>query len=768
MHNKKKERTLIMRVFKSGEIKMQKIIDDFVLSMEQEGMAPSHPSDIKADDKRRDYHISGDAKHKKKGYYRLKIEGEFGVGFFGDYRTDECKSWYSKPDRKISPGEMSAINERIKLQREQHEAEQKEAWDKAAVAAQDFLLFISDCTEHPYLSKKQVNPYGLFISGDGLIIPMTDGYEICNYQEIKPDGTKLFLKGAKKQGAWFEITGDDTILICEGYATGASLHKATGHTIVVAFDAGNLVAVAPKIKEKYPKSTIIICADNDHETIDRKTGKNRNTGLIKGKEAAALISCRLVYPEFKNPEGLTDFNDLHVTEGLQAVRDKVSGKAEIAPAGVLNPQIDNSQARGGELIQDDWMSGLQRDKGENLVQRSTTNILLVTANDARLNGVFKYDSFAKRIIVYKCPPWENEQIFNVRPLHDYDYIRLESYLESQWGLKASKDKCADAIDSSAKLPKNTVNPASDYFNGLKWDNIPRLGDWLKKYVSDGKQPDNYLTMVGIKFMCGLAARAMTPGVKFDTMVILEGKQYAGKSYLSRIIATIEGEEYFLDDFKEIENKDALMKLQGKLVVEFPEISTMRRAEVNDLKAFLSRTSDVFRPPYGRNTMESGRQCVFIGTVNPEGPYLRDVTGNRRYWPISCRNKLDLENLKKIMPHLHAEAAHLVKNGELLYLNDTEYDLATIEQDKRVMTDIWVDKVNEIIGSRTEIATDDILFEMNIPVERRNQVVYNRLMHTMISLGFVSDRVGSGKNRRRGFVKIGTQESFNDINEEIPW
>ena len=733
---------------------MQEIIDDFINAMSTHGVAPASASDIKADDKRHDYQISGDPKGKKKGFYRLKIDGDFGVGFYGDWRIGECHSWHSKSKKKFTEKEKQEFAQRLRLEKERQEKEEKELHEKTAIEAQDDILFLNEADpSHPYLVKKGIKPYGVLQREKSLLIPIYDEKQIWSYQTISEDGEKYILKNGKKLGNWFKIEGgEDTVILCEGFATGASIHEATGATVYVAFDAFNITQIAPKVKKIHPLSEIIIAADNDHE-------KKINAGLKYGKQAANLLNCKLVYPDAV--KGETDFNDLHKSKGLDAVKDKIQGAStsslqpEQAAEGVILPCEDGSQALGGDLSPPipDWQEGLQTSKNGTVLPRSTVNLLLILANDEQLNGVFAYDSFAKKIIVRRCPPWELDEGFKVRQLMDFDYVRMEAWLERKWDLKTGKNRIADAIESTATLPFNTINPASDYFNSLVWDGTSRLDDWLYKYVSDNNQPKNYLSLVGRKFICGLAARAMKPGIKFDTMIILEGRQYAGKSFLSRVMATINDEDYFLDDFKDIENKDALMKMQGKLVVEFPEISTMRKAEVNDLKAFLSRTHDVFRPPYGRNTIESGRQCVFVGTVNPEGPYLRDVTGNRRYWPVSCRDKLDIAAIKEIMPHLHAEAAFRVKNGEKLWLDDSEYDLCVIEQDKRVMTDIWIDRIEDIVRGMDEIATDDLLHEIGISVDKRNSIVYTRISQSMISLGFVSDRVGGGRNRKRGYRRV---------------
>jgi putative DNA primase/helicase len=775
---------------------MQNIVDDFINAMNAAGISPSN-TDIRADNKLHGFHISGDPKSKKRGYYRLRIDGDFGYGYFGDWRDGDYHAWHTKCPQKYTPEEKKAFAERRKRIEAEEKAAQEATWKEKAQEARDFCLFLDGATDHPYLRAKGIKPHGALISSFDLILPMTNGEAIQNYQKITPEGEKRFLTEARKQGFWYTIEGDDTICLVEGFSTGASVHEATGHTVICAMDAGNLVAVAPAIKAKYPTNKIIICADNDHGKTDRQ-GRPRNTGIAKGKEAADILQCAMIYPEFREDERhLTDFNDLHAAYGLDAVLNRIRASiARPADGGVpLDPVHDDVQPAVCDPAppeqkkqskntpqkppkNDAWRGALIYTKKGGLEPHSTTNVLLMMEYADELEGVFRYDSFSKRILVVKQPPWEDVTAFEVRPVNDFDYVRLEGFLELKYGLKCGKNKCADVIYSTACLPANEFNPARDYFESIPdtWDRVPRLDTWLKDFASDGSQPSEYLALVGRKFVCGLAARAMNAGIKFDTMLIFEGKQYAGKSFLSRLLGTIEGREYFLDDFKDIENKDSLMKMQGKLVIEFPEISTMRRAEVNDLKGFLSRQVDVFRPPYGHNTLESPRQCVFVGTVNPEGPYLRDVTDNRRYWPVACRDKLDLSHFAKIIPQLHAEAAYRVKAGEPIYLTtDEEYDLCKIEQSKRQAYDVWEDKISECVGVKDFVTMSDILLSLNISIDKATPMIHTRITQTMVALGYTPERLAIGGMRKRGFKRKGalTQETLDYTSdagneEDIPW
>lgn len=737
-------------------------IQEFCAAMAQNGCAPFSTADIKADDKRRNYRLIDDPPKKKRGYYKLKISGDFAFGFYGDWRGGECFSWHSKSENKYTKNELYILREAARIEAEKERERIKKLRQKKAEEAQNFLLFLDECQpDHLYIARKKIKHYGVLTESGRIIIPMQIDGIICNYQAILPDGKKLFLKDAIVSGASHVISGDKAkICVTEGFATGATVHEATGYETHVAFNAGNIEHVVKNLLKTHQKETILICADNDHETI--MNGKPYNTGIEKAQKVLEKYGTNFVYPTFKEPKGKTDFNDLALSQGIDAVKLIIQGAVYASPPdsnagreGLVTHSSPVSNAPSGiapEIQYDDDFKNQLIQTSKGLDVRSTTNSFLITLNDPPLRGVYKYDSFSKQILITRAPPWEDESTFSVRPIADYDYLPLECYLETVWGLKTNKSKCADIIERVATLDKHTFNPASDYFNALEWDGVPRLSNWLSKYVTNGKQPSDYLSIVGTKFLCGLAARAMKPGCKFDTMLILEGVQYAGKSYLSRIMGTVGNAEYFLDDFRDIENKDAMMKMQGKLVVEFPEISTMRKAEVSDLKAFITRQTDEYRPPYGRNVKISPRQCVFIGTVNPEGPYFRDLTGNRRYWPVACRGKLNLDELKKIMPLLHAEAAHLVRNGHDLWLDDVQYEIAKLEQKKRVIHDLWTEIIEKHIQYLDSVSTDDLIQAVGIPMERRSPIVFTRISQVMAGFSWEECRVYEAGIRKRGYKR----------------
>lgn len=230
-------------------------------------------------------------------------------------------------------GVVLAPEERERQQREraerlrEAEAERRAAYDAAASRCKEMWDRFAGVTDAPYLEAKGVDAFGVKQDGLNLIIPVrnVDG-EMRGFQAIAPEGQKSFARGIEKKGNFHLIGGEDKdlsqgeILICEGYATGASLHMATDMPVAVAFDAGNLRSVAEAIRERHPNAAIIICADNDHT-------RENNVGVEKAKEAAQAVGGIAVIPEFSREEkarGLTDFNDLHRSRGLSAVREQVA------------------------------------------------------------------------------------------------------------------------------------------------------------------------------------------------------------------------------------------------------------------------------------------------------------------------------------------------------------------------------------------------------------------------------------------------------------
>ena len=229
----------------------------------------------------------------------------------------------------LSPAEKQRQERTARLQAQ--EQERAKAHEAAAQRCQAMWDSFSWASSSPYLERKGVSAFGLKEDQGNLIVPLKNAEgQLRGFQAIAPDGQKTFARGMEKKGNFHLIGADEKdlsqgeILLCEGYATGASLHMATGKAVAVAFDSGNLLPVAEAIRAKYPNAAITICADNDH-SIQRE-GKPYNVGLEKAKMAAQKVNGSVKTPLFTEKEksqGLTDFNDLHKARGLEAVRHQL-------------------------------------------------------------------------------------------------------------------------------------------------------------------------------------------------------------------------------------------------------------------------------------------------------------------------------------------------------------------------------------------------------------------------------------------------------------
>jgi len=300
------------------------LFDKLLLDIEEN--IEASPGEIIADGTIHRFDV--DAVGDKKGWYAAHFTEEVSYAVYGDWSEGQIYRWHSLKDTVITPAQSkklkSAMLEAQKIRNEERALEKSEATKKC----KELWNAVADAPDdHPYLKKKGVKPYGIKLhqSNNNLIIPVLSSGEISSLQSIKESGKKSFFPNGKVSGG-YHLIGDvgPLVLICEGYATGASLYEATGIPTVVAFNAGNLPKVAKELKKEYPDANFIICADNDKWT-------SGNPGRTKAKEAAKVCSGIVAYPKFKQPDidqhgKLTDWNDYCKLYGLNAVRKSLQPK----------------------------------------------------------------------------------------------------------------------------------------------------------------------------------------------------------------------------------------------------------------------------------------------------------------------------------------------------------------------------------------------------------------------------------------------------------
>jgi putative DNA primase/helicase len=271
---------------------------------------------------------------KKDLWYVLFLDG-VPAGSFGHWsRLPDGYNWQAKADSTLTPQERNQIKERREQAQAARQAAQAEVHTACIVKAESMLNASSDPDpEHAYITGHQITPHGARQLKDMVLIPLRRGKVLTGLQIIMPDGSKKFLTGTEKQGAYFVIKGGTLVILCEGWATGCTIHELTGATVLVCFDCGNLLKVAQDSRLKSPKGDFIICADNDRLTAG-------NPDLTKARAAALAIGARLAVPVFPADNG-TDFNDLARLEGQEAAKACIDSAALVDP--VAAPELDDFQ-----------------------------------------------------------------------------------------------------------------------------------------------------------------------------------------------------------------------------------------------------------------------------------------------------------------------------------------------------------------------------------------------------------------------------------------
>jgi len=299
----------------------------------------------------------------------------------------------------------------------------------------------------------------------------------------------------------------------------------------------------------------------------------------------------------------------------------------------------------------------------------------------------------------------------------------------------------------------------EYFDALpEWDGVERIGTWLLDYCAvvptdDGQRA--YVNEVGRRWLISAIARIMRPGCKADGVLILEGRQGARKSTTLRILA---GDDWFGDSLPNLQSKDASDYVRGKWIIEMAELSNMNKAEVEVVKAFISRNSERFRPAYGRNEITYERQCIFAGSTN-KTDYLRDETGNRRFWPVKVGPRCDTTSLKRDRDQIWAEALKCFNDGEPWWLAEDIETTAREEQESRVSQDIWEGNVLQFLAGRPETSVAEVAKgALDLDIGRSDRATSNRIMSVLIRNGWVqSGRFTSGENKGRSRFIRGDEE-----------
>ena len=396
-------------------------------------------------------------------------------------------------------------------------------------------------------------------------------------------------------------------------------------------------------------------------------------------------------------------------------------------------------AKGGT----DWLKDAVTDRWGNPIP-NLANALLCLRGAPELSGCFGFNEMKGEVeLIEDLPAVRGASAATIgklpRAVIDADVTQVVEWMQRSCRMKRiGADLVHQAVDRRGR--EYRFHPLRDWLDGLIWDRQPRVSQLFPTYF--GTADTEYTRKIGEMFSVSMVARVFRPGCQADHVPILIGPQGELKS---STCAALAGEDYFGDHMPDIHNKDASQYLRGKWLIELPELAALNKGDIESWKAFITRREEKYRPPYGRRDVVEPRQCVFIGTTNQD-EFLRDTTGNRRFWPIQT-GKIDIKALERDRDIILAEAVSLFKNNKQWW-PDRDFERTHIvpEQEARVVFDPWFEPIADWLKltGRTnptsfEIAKDAVFLLYG----QINSGHHRRIADIMRKLGWVQkNRVGN--------------------------
>jgi hypothetical protein len=383
------------------------------------------------------------------------------------------------------------------------------------------------------------------------------------------------------------------------------------------------------------------------------------------------------------------------------------------------------------------------------------NALIALRDAPEWQGVLSYDEFSLVIKLMLTPPWLahlDNTTWTPTAWTDRDDVLTANWLQHE-GIYLNEKVAATAVATVAK--EASFHPVRDYLSGLQWDGRRRVEKLASAYL--GAKDTPYHAAVSRSMFIAAVARIMRPGVKADYVPILEGAQDKGKSTAIKLLF----QPWFSDDLAELGSKDAAMQTRGAWCLEIAELSSMTRADIDRVKAFVTCTTDRFRPPYGRHVIEQPRQCVFVGSTNAE-TYLKDETGNRRFWPIRCDGQIALDAIARDKDQFWAEAVALYKAGTPWWFDDAEIIAAAREeQAERYQQDPWQEMIAVYVQRYENVTANQVLANLGLEPSRWTRTDQMRVGGCMKALGWERRQVRKGKDREYRYFAPGSFRHHQD-------
>lgn len=386
------------------------------------------------------------------------------------------------------------------------------------------------------------------------------------------------------------------------------------------------------------------------------------------------------------------------------------------------------------------------------------NVMYCLQLDPELHDLVKQNEFTHLLERSRTTPWGHP----AGEWNEEDDLMLGEYLLRNYGMAVkATSTLRNGVLMAARSAK--YNPVLDMIHAQKWDGIDRLEHWMSDVYEVADRP--YTRLIGKLFMMGLVKRAISPGCKFDYMLIIKGEQGLKKSSAFRALAY----PFFTDNAIRMGDKDSLMAMQLVWIAESSELESLNKSETTQIKQFLAAQEDLFRPPYGSQLIKAKRHSVNVGTTNAD-TFLKDATGDRRFWPLEVK-VVNADVLIEQRLQLFAEALHRLNEGERYWPTpQEERELVFPEQEPFKRTDTWEDMIDAYVNRETSCKDDPPNEPANArrafftTIELYDKALFikadridgagnmdTRIGNAMRALGFDRHRETGGK-RRRGFLR----------------
>jgi predicted P-loop ATPase len=353
--------------------------------------------------------------------------------------------------------------------------------------------------------------------------------------------------------------------------------------------------------------------------------------------------------------------------------------------------------------------------------------------------VFAYDEMLRAPML--MAPMKPEDAFKPRIVRDVDIGIVQEKLQHLGLKRISKDTTHQAVDMRAH--SRPFHPVRDYLDALMWDEESRLAKFLPMYF--GAVANEYTTKIGEMFLLSMVARIFDPGSKVDHMLVFEGPQGTLKSTACSVL----GGQWYSDNLPDVTSgKDVPQHLNGKWLIEVAEMHAMNRAEAAQLKAFITRSIERYRPSYGRKEVIEPRQCVFIGTTNRDA-YLRDESGGRRFWPIKV-GIINIDALLRDRDQLFAEAVVMYRRKAMWWPDkDFEREHIMPQQAARYEADAWEENIATYLETKPRVTIGEVAHvALGIETARIGTADQRRIAAALERLGWERERA-DGKTDWQG-------------------